>query len=242
MLVTVALPAFAQPKDIDPKSPAAQPLEDVKRGKAEDDDPMFQPWNSGVPPWRLKQHHRYRVWDPYLDPREGLLSVTYAIEQPFHGGEKAWGIGLSLAQSVQTYYGPLMIRGQLHYLEGRIHDKTILTVGLPRYQFFGGLSVGPVEIGAGPGITGMHVDLQRWKYPSLGFFSPRIAAMFALKIGVARLEAEAFTEINWRWVGRDTDRVYGFVFTIGGGGQIGSKHTHEEGADLPRNAEDTPKN
>lgn len=180
-----------------------------------------QPWTAGVPPWRLKQHQRWRVWDPYFDPREALLSPAYIV-QNMHGGEKAWGVGLSYGQSIQTYRGPLFVRGQIALAELRIHDKSLFALSGMRWVFTGGLALGPLEIGAGPGVTAMHFDFERWR-PSFGALSPRISAFVGLKLGVVRVAVEAYSEVYWRWIGQDSARIHGFVLDLGGGGRIDAK-------------------
>ncbi|HEY3498569.1 MAG TPA: hypothetical protein VGK73_27955 [Polyangiaceae bacterium] len=166
------------------------------------------------PPAQIPYYHRrWALFDPLLSARETVLFGgpsslrEVGVVTPLRGGS----FGLALTQRESK--GPLWLSMQRDF-ELHIHSRWSFLLELSRYTYEAGLHLGPVEIGVGPSVTPIGVDISDGDF-SLSGLSPRATAKLGVKTGRVRFSLRAYREYLWRWLGRDDAWMTGFVLELG---------------------------
>jgi hypothetical protein len=157
--------------------------------------------NTNVPPeLRPLPWKRWALFDPILDPRSVLLEGGYATLAASGGGRHG-ALRLAVGDGIRTEWGVPLVE-----LERRLAvtatSPTDLLVELPCYTMWGGLRLGPAELGAGSGVCALGVDTLG-RGVAFSALSPSAAARATFVVGHVRVSALASIEYLWRWFGRD---------------------------------------
>lgn len=149
-------------------------------------------------PWK-----RWALFDPILDPRSALVEGGYATLAGTGGGRRG-ALRLAIGDGIRTEWGVPLVE-----LERRLSvtatSPTDLLVQLPCYTMWGGLRLGPTELGAGSGLCAVGIDTLG-SGVAFSALSPSAAARATIVVGRVRVSALASIEYLWRWFGR-TDLV-----------------------------------
>lgn len=156
----------------------------------------------------------WRPWwlfDPFLSPRELVVSGALVHERPTRGGDHG-GFALAVGPSIETRRGALIFRGQVQYGLRRTGDSH-LVLELFRYGYAVGVALGPIELDAriGLGLSDIHFGAGGF---GLGFLSPRVGVGAAIKAGGLRVGLLAFRDYAPRWTAGPDARIEGFLLDI----------------------------
>jgi hypothetical protein len=156
--------------------------------------------NSVPPELRPLPWKRWALFDPVLDPRSALLEAGHSTLAAPGGGHRG-ALRLAVGDGIRTEWGVPLVE-----LERRLAvtaaSATDLLVELPCYTMWGGLRLGPAELGAGPGVCAFGVDTLG-KGVAFSALSPSGAARATLVVGRVRVSALASVEYLWRWFSAD---------------------------------------
>jgi hypothetical protein len=144
---------------------------------------------------------RWALFDPILDPRSALFDGGYAtLTSAATGGGRQGALRLAIGDGIRTEWGVPLVE-----LERRLNvtatSPTDLLVQLPCYTMWGGLRLGPTELGAGTGLCAAGFDTLG-SGVALSALSPSAAARATFVLGRVRVSALASIEYLWRWFGR----------------------------------------
>ena len=81
------------------------------------------------------------------------------------------------------------------------------------YSYQAGLRLGPIEVGAGPGLNVLGIDVSDGDW-SLSGLSPYASARAGLKTGNFRVSLSAYRAYHFRWLGRADAYLTGFSLEL----------------------------
>ena len=84
----------------------------------------------------------------------------------------------------------------------RIFDRRSYSLSILQNGGHAGLSLGPVDFGAGMALSLLNIDYLKHDL-SFGMASPRSLVQMRVAVGPVRLGVPAHVEYLWRWFGRD---------------------------------------
>ena len=197
--------AFADPPETPPvRRPVAPPAA----------DPPFEGAipEGDIPPGSLVWHP-WRLFDPYLSPRESV--VTGALFHDRAMGTDAEHSGFSLAggPSIESHLGVLFVRAQVQYGFRLVGGKEF-AAELAQFSYAAGFAAGPLELYGRAGFTVADVYLGKGGF-GLGFLSPRVGGGASVKLGHLRIGVLATSELAWRWTGGPSETIHSLVLDIG---------------------------
>jgi hypothetical protein len=170
-----------------------------------------------VPPGSVVWHP-WPLFDPFLSPRSTVLSGGPTWERAPNGaGPRRGGFEALYGRTIETRRSVLFARLELEY-GVRVTGGDAWVVSLPRYSYVSGLLLGPMEAAARLGVSVAQIHFGAGGF-GMGFLSPRVAAGVAVRAGLFRIGALAFSEYAWRWFGGPDARVDGVVLELEFGGR-----------------------
>jgi len=159
-------------------------------------------------PWK-----RWVLFDPLVSPRETVWFGGPASLRDVDKIAPLRGVALGVAETIHETRGPLWLSLQ-RTAELRIHSRWTI-VPILRYLYEAGLRIGGVDVGAGPTLIPLTLDVSRSKF-SFGGMSPGVAARIGFKIGGLRISLRAEREYLWRWFGQPSAVMSAFMLEIAG--------------------------
>jgi hypothetical protein len=157
-------------------------------------------------------HRPWALFDPFLSPREMVLFGGPNSLRELDQIEALRGGSFGFAQTQRELRGPFWLSLERHFELG-IYSKWTFLLELSKYDYLAGFRLGPVEIGAGPGVTPLAFDISDGDV-SLSGLCPRVLAKFGVKTGRFRFSLRAQREYLWRWLGRDDAWITGFALEL----------------------------
>jgi hypothetical protein len=155
---------------------------------------------------------RWALFDPFADRREQIYSIG-RVEWNERPSDRVFeGVELKGGERISTQRGPWILSGRRE-VALRLMAPTTIALGLAVLSFTGNLAIGPLEIGAGPGVTLANIDYSSRDF-SLGFLSPRATADAGVRLGIVRLGCSFSEEYLWRWWGRESARAESIMVEI----------------------------
>ena len=154
-------------------------------------------------------HRRWALFDPFLSAREVALFGGPSSLRETDAVTPLRGAGFGLALTQRETRGPFWLSMQREF-ELRIHSNWSFLLELSRFTYEGGLHVGPIEIGAGPAVTPIALDISNGDV-SLSGLCPRATARLGVKTGHFRVSLRVHQEYLWRWFGREPAWMTGFA-------------------------------
>lgn len=159
-------------------------------------------------PWK-----RWVLFDPFVSPREIVWFGGPASLRDVDQVSPLRGVALGVAETIYETRGPLWLSLQ-RTGELRVLSRWTI-VPILRYLYEAGLRLGGVDIGAGPTLIPLTLDVSRSKF-SFGGMSPGVAARIGYKIGGFRISLRAEREYLWRWFGQPSAVMSAFVLELAG--------------------------
>jgi hypothetical protein len=176
---------------------------------SDEDQEKDERWQNGIPPWRRLTHVRWPLFDPYYARRDAFFVAHYVQQAPVHADDlQARGLAFAFGQGIRTDKSIFWVRAALALGELRLHEQTLAAVTLGRYEGTAGIAVGPISIGAGPGVSLLQADYARGSF-SMGALQPRAVAVALLQLGPLGVGARGYSELYWRWLGGGNAIVQG---------------------------------
>ncbi|HEY6726977.1 MAG TPA: hypothetical protein VI197_23250 [Polyangiaceae bacterium] len=159
-------------------------------------------------PWK-----RWPLFDPFVAPREIVWFGGPASLRDVDRVEPLRGVTLGVAETIRETRGPFWLSLQRTW-ELRVHSRWTF-VPILRYLYEGGLRLGGVEMGAGPTLIPVTLDISRGKF-SFGGMAPGATARVGFKTGTFRVSLRAEREYLWRWLGQPSAVMTAFMIEIAG--------------------------
>lgn len=159
-------------------------------------------------PWK-----RWALFDPLVSPRETVWFGGPVSLRDVDKVSPLRGVAFGVAETIHETRGPLWLSLQ-RTGELRVHSRWTI-VPILRYLYEAGLRLGGVDIGAGPTLIPLTLDVSRSKF-SFGGMSPGVAARVGYKTGGFRVSLRAEREYLWRWFGQPSAVMSAFVLEIAG--------------------------
>jgi hypothetical protein len=153
----------------------------------------------------------WQLLNPYTAREAHTTSFGLVGYRPLPEQRESVGYSLAIGESLMTLHGAFATGGHREN-ELRFVPKDSLSLALSRYQWEGGLRLGPLEPMVRVGFTLLHLDVGHGF--SFGMFSPRVGAGLWLALPKMRIGVSAFSEYFWRWVGDDSAFVHGLTLEV----------------------------
>ena len=146
---------------------------------------------------------RFRLFDPYLDPRDGGVSVSYLTRREVAGHEADPGIRVGYGETIATHerglFGRLSVEESL-----RVTRAGHVVVGLRGYEYGAGAEIGRFSLEGRVGLRVLEVHFGKDGFGGGGFgiggFTPSSAVSLSLPVGAGRIALSAFSEFAYRWL------------------------------------------
>jgi hypothetical protein len=195
------------PEPGDPGTPT-EPAVPAERGSATPSAP-----SASLSPAYVPYHHRrWRLFDPFLSGHETVLFGGPSSFREGAATSSTSGGSLGVGFTQRDKRGPVWLSLQRDF-ELRVYSGWAFLLELSKYTYEAGLKLGPIEIGVGPGVTPVAVDLMDGDF-SLSGLCPRATGRVGVKTGKFRASVRGYREYLWRWLGRDDAWITGFVIEV----------------------------
>lgn len=154
----------------------------------------------------------WALFDPFYSARESRVFGGPVSLRETDQAIAMHGATIGFGDTQRETRGPLWLSIERSF-DLRLFSKWTMLFGLLGYSYQAGLRIGPIEIGAGPGLNVLGIDVSDGDW-SLSGLSPRASARAGLKTGNFRVSLSAYRAYHFRWLGRRGAYLTGFSLEL----------------------------
>ena len=158
------------------------------------------------------EKRRWALFDPFFSARESLLFGGPVSLREIDQQRSLHGLTIGFGDTTRETRGPLWLSLERNF-DVRLLSKWTVLAEFTSYTYQAGFRLGPIEIGAGPGLNVLAVDVSDGDW-SLSGLSPRANVKAGLKTGSVRVSLSAYRAFQWRWLGRPNAYLTGFSLEL----------------------------
>lgn len=155
---------------------------------------------------------RWALFDPFYADRESRLFGGPVSLREIDQRIAMHGATIGFGDTQRETRGPFWLSVERSF-DLRLFSKWTMLFDLIGYSYQAGLRLGPIEIGAGPGLNVLGIDVSDGDW-SLSGLSPYASGRVGLKTGNFRVSLSAYRAYHFRWLGRADAYLTGFSLEL----------------------------
>lgn len=155
---------------------------------------------------------RWALFDPFYADRESRLFGGPVSLREIDQQSAMHGATIGFGDTQREARGPFWLSVERSF-DLRLFSKWTMLFDLVGYSYQAGLRLGPIELGAGPGLNVLGIDVSDGDW-SLSGLSPHASARIGLKTRSFRVSLSAYRAYHFRWLGRADAYLTGFSLEL----------------------------